>query len=87
MLKDNLKKLRKQEGYSKLKLEAICGISRRTIMLIETGRSKNPRIETVKKLAETLNVSVDELLKWKKLYVLLSKGEWTHSFYSISKLI
>ena len=63
MLSENLKKIREKKGLSKMKLAKLSGISRRNIMLIETGRRKNPSIETVKALSNALNVSIEELIK------------------------
>ena len=63
MLSENLKRIREQKGFSKMQLEEASGISRRTIMLIETGRTKNPGIKTLNNLAKALKVSVEKLIK------------------------
>lgn len=59
----NLKKLRKQKGWSQEKLAREAGISYQTLIKIEQGRIKNPKLETLMKLAKSLDVSVDELIK------------------------
>ncbi len=63
MLDENLKKLREQRGYSKMKLAKLSGTSRRTIEIIENKDWKNTKLSTVEKLANALNVSTDELIK------------------------
>lgn len=63
MLDKNLKKLREQKGYSKMKLAKLSGTSRRTIEIIENKDWKNTKLSTVEKLATALNVSTEELIK------------------------
>ena len=58
----NLVKLRKQKGWSQEKLAVESGISYNTIIKIERGGIKNPKIETVIKLANALKISIDELV-------------------------
>ncbi len=60
--KDNLSKLRKQNGMSQEDLAEKLGISRQAISKWESGYSY-PDLETVIKLSEIFNVSTDELLK------------------------
>ena len=61
----NLAKLRKQKGWSQEKLAVESGVSYNTIIKLERGRIKNPKIETVAKLADALKVSIDELIdRW-----------------------
>ena len=60
----NLVKLRKQKGWSQEKLAVESGISYNTIIKIERGGIKNPKIETVIKLARALNVSIDKLVDY-----------------------
>lgn len=59
----NLTSLRKQKGWSQEKLAVESGISYNTIIKIERGGIKNPKIETVIKLAKGLGVSIDEIVK------------------------
>jgi transcriptional regulator with XRE-family HTH domain len=58
----NLKKLRKKKGWSQEKLARESGISYQTLIKIEQGRIKNPRLDTLIKLAKALGVSIDKLL-------------------------
>jgi len=62
MLSENLTKYRKKKNYSKLELERKSGISHRTIEFIEYGKITSPRLQTLKKLAKALDVTVNELI-------------------------
>jgi transcriptional regulator with XRE-family HTH domain len=58
----NLKMLRNQKGWSQEKLAREADISHHTVMKLEQDIIKNPRIETVIKLANALGVSLDGLV-------------------------
>ena len=60
----NIKRYREKLGISQDKLSKLAGITLHTITKIECGATPDPRIETVKKIADALGVSVDELLKF-----------------------
>lgn len=59
----NIKKYRKKVGISQDKLSKLANITYNTIIKIESGATCNPRVETLKQIADALGVSVDELLK------------------------
>ncbi|KPJ81266.1 MAG: DNA-binding protein [Spirochaetes bacterium DG_61] len=58
----NLIMLRKQKGWSQERLAQEAGISYNTLIKVERNGIKNPKIETVIKLADALNVSLDKLV-------------------------
>ena len=58
----NLKALRNQKGWSQEKLAREANISYHTVIKLEQSGIKNPRIETVIKLADALEVSLDKLV-------------------------
>ena len=58
----NLAKLRKEKGFTQEGLARKADISYHTLLKIESGGIKNPRIETVVKLADALRVSIDQLV-------------------------
>lgn len=58
----NLAQLRKKKGLTQEGLARKADISFHTLVKIENGGIKNPRIETVMKLAKALNVKVDDLV-------------------------
>lgn len=58
----NLVKIREKKGWSREKLAVESGVSYNTIVKIEYGGIKNPKIGTIVKLAEALGVSIDRLI-------------------------
>ncbi|MFA5743173.1 MAG: helix-turn-helix transcriptional regulator [Candidatus Paceibacterota bacterium] len=60
---DNIKRLRLQKDLSQDKLARLADIAFPTLTKIESGETPNPTIETVKKIAAALGVSIDELMK------------------------
>jgi len=58
----NLAKIRKQKGWTQEKLSREAGISYNTLIKIERNGIKNPKIETVIKLAKALEISIDKLV-------------------------
>ena len=59
----NFKKLRAQKGYSLERVARLTDLSLNTVIRIESGVNKNPTIETLTRIAQALEVSVDDLLK------------------------
>ncbi len=58
----NLKKLRNKKGWSQERLAREAGISYHTLIKIEQDRIRNPKLETIIKLAKALGVSLDKLV-------------------------
>jgi transcriptional regulator with XRE-family HTH domain len=58
----NLKKLRLKKGWSQERLAREAGISYIALVKIERGMVKNPKLETLIKLSQTLGVSIDKLV-------------------------
>lgn len=59
-----LKALRLSKGVGQDKLAKISGVSSATVWLIETGKTKNPRIETINSLLTALGVNeVDDKIR------------------------
>lgn len=61
-LSKNLKKLREQKGLSQDRLAKLADIANNTIIKIEQGENINPTLDTLRKLAKALDVSVDDLI-------------------------
>lgn len=59
----NIKKFRDKLGISQDKLSKLAGVTLHTLTKIEIGATPDPRIETLKKIAKGLDVSVDDLIK------------------------
>ncbi|MDZ7785717.1 MAG: helix-turn-helix transcriptional regulator [Candidatus Saccharibacteria bacterium] len=57
-----IKQLREDLGLSREKLARLADVSNNTLINIESGKQQNPTIETMKKIAKALNVSIEELV-------------------------
>jgi transcriptional regulator with XRE-family HTH domain len=62
MLAKTIKELRKKHKISQEELAKQAGITYSTLIKIESGANDNPTIKTMKKIADTLDVSLDELV-------------------------
>tara|TARA_R110002051_G_scaffold181774_1_gene251359 strand:- start:131993 stop:132382 length:390 start_codon:yes stop_codon:yes gene_type:complete len=62
VLSENLKRIRKNKGYSQQKVGEISGMLASTFSRIE-GMKVSPTIDTLEKIANALEVNVSELLK------------------------
>ena len=60
---ENVKKYRKKLGISQDSLSKKANLAFHTVAKIEAGATPNPTINTVKKLADALGVSLDRLMK------------------------
>ncbi|UYL93907.1 XRE family transcriptional regulator [Geobacillus phage vB_GthS_PK2.1] len=60
---ENLKHHRMAKNWSQQELAEISGVSQAQISYIENGKKKNPGVITLKKLADALGVSVEELIE------------------------
>ncbi|MBL7058577.1 helix-turn-helix transcriptional regulator [Patescibacteria group bacterium] len=60
---DNIKKYRKKLGISQDVLSKRANLAFHTIAKIEAGTTPDPRIDTVKKIADALGVSLDDLME------------------------
>lgn len=58
----NLRKFRAEKKLSKSKLVTATGLDYHTIAKIENGRTPDPRVHTVVKIALALEKSVEELV-------------------------
>lgn len=62
MLSNNIKKFRKKKGLSQDKLAKLADVTHTTLVKIESGVNDNPTIKTLKKIADVLEVTLDELV-------------------------
>jgi transcriptional regulator with XRE-family HTH domain len=63
MLAENIKRYRKKLGLTQETLSRKANTSYNTIIKIEAGSIKDPRMNTLKKLAGALEISIDKLIK------------------------
>jgi len=61
-LAKKVKQLREKLGLSQEKLARLADVSNNTIINIEAGKQDNPTIDTLKKVAKALYVSVEDLI-------------------------
>jgi len=61
-LSNNIKRLRESKGLSQEKLARLADVANNTLIKMESGENKNPTLETLKKVAKALEVSVDDLI-------------------------
>lgn len=59
----NLAKFRKEKGLTQEGLARKAGVSYHTVIKLESGGIKNPKADTILKLAEALTITTDKLLK------------------------
>lgn len=59
----NIKKLRETKGLSQEKLARLADVANNTIIKIEVGKNQNPTLDTLRKIAKALEISVDDLIK------------------------
>ncbi|MDD4476931.1 MAG: helix-turn-helix transcriptional regulator [Patescibacteria group bacterium] len=57
-----LRKLREAKGFSQEKLARLADVANNTIIKIEAGKNQNPTLNTLKKIAKALEVSIDKLI-------------------------
>ena len=62
-IENNIKKYRNKLGISQDVLSKRANLAFHTIAKIEAGSTPDPRIETVKKIADALGVTLDDLMK------------------------
>lgn len=60
---NNLKKTRQKRGISQDRLSKLADLSLNTVANVESGLNPNPTIETLLKIANALDVGVDDLMK------------------------
>jgi len=61
-LANNIKRLREAKGLSQEKLARLADVANNTLIKMESGENQNPTLDTLKKVAKALVVSVDDLI-------------------------
>ena len=62
-LAKNIERLRKAKGLSQEKLARLADVANNTLIKMESGENQNPTLDTLKKVAKALDISVDDLIK------------------------
>ena len=76
MLSNKIEQLRKEKGYTFEKLSELSGISTGRLSDLATGKRNNPTMDTLIKLADALDVSLDELVGRKKNGIFLNPDDY-----------
>ncbi|KZL94324.1 helix-turn-helix domain-containing protein [Clostridium magnum] len=63
MFGENIKRIRERKGLGVNELSRLSGVNASYISAMERGEKDNPTITTLKKLADVLNVTIDELIR------------------------
>ena len=61
-LANNIKKLREAKWLSQEKLARLADVANNTLIKMESGENQNPTLNSLKKVAKALVVSVDDLI-------------------------
>ena len=67
-LKENLKRLRKQNKVSQRELARISGLSFSMVSKLESGEQSNPSLDTIERISAALNVQTYELMGWEETF-------------------
>jgi transcriptional regulator with XRE-family HTH domain len=59
----NLKKIRTEKNISQDRLSKLADVALNTIVTLESGNNGNPTIETMTKIAQALEVDINDLMK------------------------
>ncbi|MEN1966943.1 helix-turn-helix transcriptional regulator [Lentibacillus sp. N15] len=86
MIGGKLKKLRQERGYSLTRLAKEAGVSKSYLSYLERDLRENPSLQTLEKVANTLNVSLDNLLETKRKENNNS-DDLHHEFMDLFKLV
>ena len=62
MLSDNIKRFRKKKGVSQDRLAKLADVTHTTLVKLESGANDNPTVKTLRKIANALEISLDELV-------------------------
>ena len=62
-ISENIKKARNKKDISQDRLSKMADVAYNTIIKIESGTIQNPTIDTLSKIANALDVKVDDLIK------------------------
>ena len=80
MLSNKIEQLRKEKRYTFAKLSELSGISTGRLSDLATGKRNNPTIDTLIKLADALDVTLDELVErsegWNLTQGICIAGAW-----------
>ena len=74
-LGERIRAARKEKGMTQKQLGAGIGVSQAAIGQFENGES-NPKVSTLQKIADALEIPIGELIDWKDLLVKCGEERW-----------
>lgn len=63
---NHIKEIRKEKGFSRAELSKVSGVPARTIDDWENNRRKPRDVYQLKKVADALEVKIEDLIEWEK---------------------
>jgi len=63
MIGKNIRGLRLKRDISQDRLSKLADLSLNTVVKVESGRNLNPTIKTLSRIAKSLNVKIDDLIR------------------------
>ena len=76
MLSNKIEQLRKEKGYTFAKLSELSGISTGRLSDLASGKRNNATMDTLIKMADALDVTLDELVGRKKNGIFLNPDDY-----------
>lgn len=78
-----------ERGFNRRSLAIACGMQEFAIQSIAAGKSLNPRIDTMAKIADALDCSIDELYgrKVKEFLPIQDVDMWANAVERVDKMI
>ena len=76
-IKDKIKILMKEKNYNLNSLALNCGLNASALRMLYSGATKSPSFDTIYKLAEFFDCSLDELIGRKQYYSLEDKQDFS----------
>lgn len=83
MFSNNIKEIREMKEIGVNELSRLSGVNASYISALERGEKQNPTITTLKKIADALEVTVDELLSKPVTYDTLQ--EWDKNYTCVKE--
>lgn len=59
----NIRRYRKEKGFSQDHLSKEAGVAYNTIVKIESGENPNPTVDTLERIAKSLGIPIEKLFK------------------------
>ncbi|MBE6066130.1 MAG: helix-turn-helix transcriptional regulator [Clostridium lundense] len=85
MFGENIKKIRESKGLGLNELARLAGVNASYLSALERGEKENPTVTTLKKIADALEVTIDELMKEESNITYETLNEWDKKYSTIKE--